>query len=69
VVLVYGAFADAASWSGVIQRLQATGVPVTAPANPLRGLTADTASTTSVLTQLQGPVRSSRSHGPLGWRL
>jgi hypothetical protein len=37
VVLVHGAFADASSWNGVIKRLQAHGVPVTVPANPLRG--------------------------------
>jgi pimeloyl-ACP methyl ester carboxylesterase len=43
VVLVHGAFADASSWSGVITRLQAKAVPVTAPANPLRGITADSA--------------------------
>ena len=36
VVLVHGAFADASSWNGVIERLQAKGVPVNAPANPLR---------------------------------
>ncbi len=35
VVLVHGAFADASSWTGVIERLQAHGVRVTAPANPL----------------------------------
>ena len=38
VVLVHGAFADASSWNGVIERLQAAGVTVTAPANPLRGI-------------------------------
>jgi pimeloyl-ACP methyl ester carboxylesterase len=38
VVLVHGGFADASSWNGVITRLQAKGVPVTAPANPLRGM-------------------------------
>jgi pimeloyl-ACP methyl ester carboxylesterase len=27
VVLVHGAFGDASSWSGVIERLQAKGVP------------------------------------------
>ena len=43
VVLVHGAFADASSWNGVIERLQAKGVPVTAPANPLRGISADSA--------------------------
>jgi hypothetical protein len=42
-VLVHGAFADASSWNGVITRLQAKGVSVTAPANPLRGITADSA--------------------------
>jgi hypothetical protein len=43
VVLVHGAFADASSWNGVIERLQAEGVPVTAPPNPLRGIAADSA--------------------------
>src|SRR3954467_14886599 len=43
VVLVHGAFADGSSWSGVIERLQAQGVAVIAPANPLRGITADSA--------------------------
>lgn len=38
VVLVHGAFADAGSWSGVIAELQAAGVPVIAPPNPLRGI-------------------------------
>jgi pimeloyl-ACP methyl ester carboxylesterase len=43
VVLVHGAFADASSWNGVIERLQADGVQVTAPANPLRGISIDSA--------------------------
>src|SRR5256885_9650941 len=43
VVLVHGAFADASSWNGVIERLQAEGVAVTAPANPLRGIATDSA--------------------------
>ena len=34
VVLVHGAFADASSWNGVIERLQAKGCTVTAPAEP-----------------------------------
>ena len=38
VVLVHGAFADASSWNGVIERLQAAGMNVTAPPNPLRGI-------------------------------
>ena len=56
VVLVHGAFADASSWNGVIERLQAKGVPVTAPANPLRGIAADSAYIASVLEQIEGPV-------------
>jgi pimeloyl-ACP methyl ester carboxylesterase len=56
VVLVHGAFADASSWSGVIERLQAKGIPVTAPANPLRGIAADSAYLHSVLEQIEGPV-------------
>ena len=43
VVLVHGAFADASSWNGVIERLQKAGVQVTAPANPLRGIASDSA--------------------------
>ena len=56
VVLVHGAFADASSWTGVIERLQASGVQVTAPANPLRGLNFDSAYLASVLNQIPGPV-------------
>src|SRR5437667_2115969 len=56
VVLVHGAFADASSWTGVIERLQAGGVHVTAPANPLRGIASDSAYIASVLNQIPGPV-------------
>ena len=56
VVLVHGAFTDASSWNGVIERLQAAGVQVTAPANPLRGLSADSAYLESFLEQIAGPV-------------
>jgi pimeloyl-ACP methyl ester carboxylesterase len=56
VVLVHGAFADASSWSGVIERLQAKGIPVTAPANPLRGISFDSAYLASVFEQIDGPV-------------
>jgi pimeloyl-ACP methyl ester carboxylesterase len=55
-VLVHGAFADASSWNGVIERLQAKGVPVIAPANPLRGIAHDSAYTAAVLEQIEGPV-------------
>jgi pimeloyl-ACP methyl ester carboxylesterase len=56
VVLVHGAFADASSWSGVIGRLQAAGLKVTAPPNPLRGIAHDSAYTASVFSQTPGPV-------------
>ncbi len=56
VVLVHGAFADASSWNGVIERLQATGVKVAAPANPLRGIEIDSAYLASVFEQTPGPV-------------
>jgi pimeloyl-ACP methyl ester carboxylesterase len=56
VVLVHGAFADAASWSGVIAELQSRGIPVVAPPNPLRGLASDAAYIASVAAQIDGPV-------------
>jgi pimeloyl-ACP methyl ester carboxylesterase len=56
VVLVHGAFADASSWNGVIERLQAKGIRVTAPANPLRGIAHDSAYVASLLEQTEGPV-------------
>jgi pimeloyl-ACP methyl ester carboxylesterase len=56
VVLVHGAFADGSSWNGVIQRLHAKGVKVTAPPNPLRGISIDSAYTASVFEQTPGPV-------------
>jgi len=56
VVLVHGAFADASSWNGVIERLEAKGVSVTAPPNPLRGIAADSAYVAAVLGQIEGPV-------------
>jgi pimeloyl-ACP methyl ester carboxylesterase len=56
VVLVHGAFADASSWNGVIEQLQAKGVPVTAPANPLRGISADSAYIAGVFDETPGPV-------------
>ncbi len=56
VVIVHGAFADASSWTGVIERLQAGGVQGTAPANPLRGLSLDSAYLASMFDQIPGPV-------------
>ncbi|GGL10813.1 alpha/beta hydrolase [Sphaerisporangium melleum] len=56
VVLVHGAFADASSWSGVVERLQRHGYRVIAPANPLRGLASDAAYTAALLKSVKGPV-------------
>ena len=56
VALIHGAFADASSWSGIIERLQASGFRVTAPAIPLRGIAYDSAYTASFLRQIPGPV-------------
>jgi pimeloyl-ACP methyl ester carboxylesterase len=56
VVLVHGAFADASSWNDVIEGLQADGVRVTAPPNPLRGISIDAAYIASLLGQIPGPV-------------
>lgn len=56
IVLVHGAWADGSSWSGVIQRLQEQGYVVYAPANPLRGLTSDSAYIASFLQSISGPI-------------
>ena len=56
VVLVHGAFADSSSWAGVIERLHASGVQVVAAANPLRGISIDSAYLASVFDQIPGPV-------------
>jgi pimeloyl-ACP methyl ester carboxylesterase len=56
IVLVHGAFADASSWNGIIERLQGQGHTVVAPANPLRGLADDTAYIAGVVDQIDGPV-------------
>jgi pimeloyl-ACP methyl ester carboxylesterase len=56
VVLVHGAFADASNWAGVIPTLQAAGVNVLAPPNPLRGINHDAAYIASVASQIPGPV-------------
>jgi pimeloyl-ACP methyl ester carboxylesterase len=53
---VHGAFADSSGWNGVVERLHAEGVQVTAPANPLRGISTDSAYIASFLDQTPGPV-------------
>jgi pimeloyl-ACP methyl ester carboxylesterase len=56
IVLVHGDWADASSWSGVIQRLQEKGYKVVAPPNPLRGPAADAAYLASYLQTISGPI-------------
>jgi pimeloyl-ACP methyl ester carboxylesterase len=56
VVLVHGGFADASFWTPVVRRLQASNVPVLAPANPLRGLALDAEYIASFVRQIDGPV-------------
>jgi pimeloyl-ACP methyl ester carboxylesterase len=56
VVLVHGAFADSSSWNGVVERLQAAGMQVTAAPNPLRGIAHDSAYVASFIEQIPGPV-------------
>ena len=56
IVLVHGAFADASGWGGVITRLEERGYTVLAPANPLRGVPADSAYIASVLATISGPI-------------
>ena len=51
VVLVHGAFADSSSWNGVVERLQAAGMKVTAAPNPLRGIAHDSAYVESFIKQ------------------
>ncbi|MFI9046997.1 alpha/beta fold hydrolase [Streptomyces sp. NPDC053427] len=56
IVLVHGAFADASSWNGVVERLERHGYTVIAPANPLRGLYNDSTYIASVLDSIKGPI-------------
>jgi pimeloyl-ACP methyl ester carboxylesterase len=56
VVLVHGGFADASFWTPVIRQLQARGLPVLAPPNPLRGLAGDAQYIASFVEQIDGPV-------------
>ena len=56
VVLVHGAFAESASWGGVISRLQQAGHTTVAAANPLRSLSGDAEFVSAVLDSIAGPV-------------
>jgi pimeloyl-ACP methyl ester carboxylesterase len=56
VVLVHGAFAESASWNGVIERLAQRGLQVVGVANPLRSLKGDAAYVRDVIAGIGGPV-------------
>ena len=62
VVLVHGAWADASSWNGVVQRLQRDGSTVLAPPNALRGVASETAYLSSFLDTVSGPIVWSGTH-------
>jgi pimeloyl-ACP methyl ester carboxylesterase len=56
IVLVHGDWADASSWTSVIERLQGKGFKVVAPPNLLRGPAADAAYLASYLKTISGPI-------------
>jgi len=56
VVLVHGAFADSASWNGVIAVLERDGYKVIAAPNNLRGVRADADVVADVVKSVTGPV-------------
>ena len=56
IVLVHGAFAESASWNGVIPALLAQGYPVIAAANPLRSVQIDADYVAGLLAGTPGPI-------------
>lgn len=56
IILVHGAFAESASWNGVIQRLSGKGYSVVAAAVPLRNLKGDADYVGSLVASVKGPV-------------
>jgi pimeloyl-ACP methyl ester carboxylesterase len=56
IVLVHGAYAESASWNGVIADLRRRGYTTIAAANQLRGLEHDAAYVRSVLESVSGPI-------------
>jgi pimeloyl-ACP methyl ester carboxylesterase len=56
IVVVHGAFAESASWDGVIDLLAAKDHRVVAAANPLRGLATDAAAVSDLVRTIDGPV-------------
>jgi pimeloyl-ACP methyl ester carboxylesterase len=56
IVLEHGAWANGASWNGVVRRLQADGYTVDVPPNPLMGLAFDPAYLADFLHTISGPI-------------
>jgi pimeloyl-ACP methyl ester carboxylesterase len=56
IVLVHGAWANTASWDGVIERLEAEGYTVYAPPNPLRSLQGDAETIADFMKTISGPI-------------
>ncbi|HEY8356606.1 MAG TPA: alpha/beta hydrolase [Ramlibacter sp.] len=56
IVFVHGAFADSASWNGVIPLLQSKGYRVVAAANPLRSVSSDASYVSGLVAAIPGPV-------------
>lgn len=56
IVLVHGAFAESASWDGVVSILTRDGYPVISAANPLRSVEGDAATIAALLKTIPGPV-------------
>jgi pimeloyl-ACP methyl ester carboxylesterase len=56
IVLVHGAFAESASWNGVIERLQTKSFRVVAAANPLRSVAGDAAYVRDVVAGIGKPI-------------
>jgi pimeloyl-ACP methyl ester carboxylesterase len=56
IVLVHGAFAESASWDGVVDPLLAAGHDVIAAATPLRGVEVDAQSVSDLVRTIEGPV-------------
>ena len=56
IVLVHGAFAESASWNGVVDPLLEAGHSVIAAANPLRSVSGDAAAVSDVVRAVDGPV-------------
>ena len=56
IVLVHGAWADASSWRGEMDTLQAAGFPVRAVGNPVENLTTDAGFVAGFLKTIHGPI-------------